>query len=57
MTTYARVINNEVVEIFIPLPGFTLEESFTPEVAALFQEVPNGVKVGWIFKNGKWVKP
>lgn len=57
MTTYARVINDVVQEIFVPLPDFTLEESFTPEVAAMFQEVPDNVKVGWKLKNGKWVKP
>lgn len=57
MTTYARVINNVVQEVFVPLPGFTLEESFTQEVAAMFQEVPDNVKAGWIFKNGKFVKP
>lgn len=57
MAIYARIINNIVQEIFVPLPGFTLEESFTPEVAAMFQEVPDNVKVGWIWKNGKWVKP
>lgn len=57
MTTYARVIENVAVEVFVPLPGYTLEESFTPEVAAMFQEVPDNVKVGWIYKSGKWVKP
>lgn len=57
MITYARVIANVIQEIFVPLTGFTLEESFTPEVAAMFQIVPDNVKVGWILKNEKWVKP
>lgn len=57
MTTYARAINGVIQEIFVPLSGFTLEESFTPEVAAMFQIVPDNVKAGWVWKNGKWNKP
>lgn len=35
-----------------------LEESFHPEVAALFEDVPNQVKVGWRRdEDGVWHPP
>lgn len=57
MTTYARVIGNVIQEVFVPLPGFTIEESFTPEVAAMFQVVPDSVKAGYYWDGSKWNKP
>lgn len=35
-----------------------LAESFHPDVAALFEDVPRNVKVGWIRdQNGTWGPP
>lgn len=54
---YARIIGNTVGEVFVPLEGFTIEDSFTPEVVAMFEQVPDEVEVGWIkLPNGTIVK-
>lgn len=35
-----------------------LDESFHPDVAALFEDVPNHVRAGYrLDEDGKWVKP
>ena len=57
MTTYARVIDNVIQEAFVPLPKFTMEQSFTAEVAAMFQIVPDGVKAGYYWDGKNWNKP
>lgn len=49
MPKYARLINNVVQEVFIPMAGFTIEESFTPEVVAMFQLCPDDVEAGWLY--------
>ncbi len=46
MTTYARIQNSTVVEVFVPHNGFTIEECFHPDVVAQFTEVPDDVTVG-----------
>lgn len=52
---YARIVNDVATEIFEPLVGFTLEESWYPDVAILFTEVPDDVTVNSIVdKKGKW---
>jgi hypothetical protein len=48
---YAQLDAGVVVLVFTPQAGFTIEESFTPEYAALFEPCPDEVEVGWI-KNG-----
>ena len=54
---YARIIDNTVGEVFVPLEGFTIEDSFTPQVVALFEPVSDEVEVGWIrLPNGTIVK-
>jgi hypothetical protein len=40
---YARIIDNVAIEVFKPQEGFTLAESFHPDIAALFSEVPDAV--------------
>lgn len=57
MTILARIFNNQIQEIFRPLGDFTIEESFTPEVVAMFEPVPDYVEVGWRFYDGEWKKP
>lgn len=57
MTTYARVEEDVAVEIFIPPDGFLLEDCFHPDVAALFQEVPDGTMVNSTWNGTEWVPP
>ena len=57
MATYARIVDDVIQEIFVPLAEFTLEESFTSEVAAMFQVVPDNVKAGYYWDGKKWNKP
>ena len=40
---YARIIDSVAVEIFEPQEGFTLAESFHPDIAIFFTEVPDEV--------------
>lgn len=52
---YARIENGVAVELFAPQEGFTLEDSWHPEIAALFAEVPANVTAGSaIDAKGKW---
>jgi len=44
---YAKIINDEVTDTFVPQQGFTIEESFTPEVVAMYVIVPDEVEAGW----------
>jgi hypothetical protein len=40
---YARMIDNVAVETFVPQEGFTLDDSFHPDIAILFIEVPDEI--------------
>jgi hypothetical protein len=44
---YARIINGYVEEIFVPMQGHTIEESFTSEVVNMFEQCPEEVLAGW----------
>lgn len=37
-----------VVEFLVPVPGFTLEECFSPEVLAMTFSAPDEVQIGWL---------
>lgn len=55
---YARIINNVVIETFVPQAGFTIEESFTAEVVAMFEVIPEEVDVGWgKHADGTFISP
>lgn len=45
---YAKVNNGVVDDIFVPQAGFTIEQSLHPAVAALFNQVPEEVQIGWL---------
>lgn len=46
---YARIsTENTVIEVFILPTGFSIEECFTPEIAAQFEPVPDDVGQNWI---------
>jgi hypothetical protein len=44
---YARIIDNIVQDTFVPQPGFTIEESFHADVAALYVAVSDEVDHLW----------
>lgn len=46
---YARVKNNIALEVFTPMDGFTLAESFHPTIASQFIEVTDDVVARSIF--------
>jgi len=55
MTKYAIIQSSVAVEIFTPQEGFTLEESWPPEHAVLFSEVPDEVTPNSVIDDkGKW---
>ena len=55
---YAKVSSGLVTEVFTPQPGFTIEESFTPEYAALFEACPEEVEQNWIqTSDGTFLPP
>jgi len=52
---YARIIDNVAIETFVPQEGFTIEESFHPDVASLFVAVPDDVTTNsTINADGTW---
>lgn len=54
----ARVLNNTVQEIFTPFGGFELADCFTPEIVALFEDVPDDVEQDWIkHADGSFTAP
>lgn len=54
---YAKVINNTVVEVYEPLEGFTIDQCFTPEVAAQFVECPTATEQHWTCIEGVFTEP
>jgi hypothetical protein len=43
---YAKIYNDKVVETFVPLPGFTINDSFVPSIAMQFILVDDNVETG-----------
>lgn len=54
----ARIIENTIVEILKPTPGFSINDCFHEDVLVDCIDVPPGANVGWI-KNDQdeWVAP
>lgn len=44
---YGKIIKDFVDDTFVPQTGFTIEESFAPEVVAMYQIIPDEVKTSW----------
>jgi hypothetical protein len=59
MTDYARVQGGVVMELFTPPAGFTLDQCFSPDIAAQFVAVPSGAPCaqGWLYANGAFAAP
>lgn len=55
---YARVVENVVVELVTPVPGFAISQCFHPDVVAQLQMVADTVQVGWVKQeNGTFADP
>ena len=54
---YARLINNVVAEIVTPVPGFTIEECFHPDLTSTMIPCDAATKQGWVLFNGRLVDP
>jgi hypothetical protein len=55
---YARLFENTVGEVFVPLSGVDISECFTAEVCQMFSVIPDNVEVGWIkLPDGSFVAP
>lgn len=55
---YARVVDNIVFEVFITPAGFSIDECFTSELVAQFEQCPSEVEGGWIKQaDGMFVAP
>lgn len=55
---YGRIVNNIVVETFIPLDGFDILECFTAEIAEQFEVISDEVNPQWIKDaTGKFSSP
>ena len=54
---YARIQNNAVVEICVPIQGFTIDQCFHPNLVD--QMIPCGPEVqsGWTYVDGSLVEP
>ena len=57
MPVYARVVDGSVVEVFSPPEGFTLDQVFHPDIAALFVAAPDDVEVGWCYDGKTFSAP
>lgn len=51
---YGRIVNNIIQEVFIEENGKTLSNSFHPDMASLFQEIPEHAESGYYYENGIW---
>jgi len=53
-----RVYNDVVIEILKPIPGFTIEQSFHPDLLAACFDWDGQAEVGWIHNgNGTFRHP
>jgi hypothetical protein len=54
MTTYARIQNGVVAEVFTPPSGVSIASCFVASVAAEFIPAPDDVQQGWTFEGGSF---
>jgi hypothetical protein len=54
----ARIQNNTVAEILVPVEGFTLDQCFHPSILTQCQEIEDEVQAGWVKqKDGSFAAP
>jgi hypothetical protein len=55
---YGRIVNNAVVEIINPVPGFAITDCFVPEIVATLVPISDDVQAGWIKQDdGSFAAP
>lgn len=57
MTKMARIVDGVVVDVLVPLEGFTIEECFHPDLLAQYIPVTDDVQAGWILTEEGVVAP
>jgi len=54
----ARIQNNVVAEILVPVAGFTIDQCFHPSILAQCQTVEDEVQVNWVKQeDGSFAAP
>ena len=54
----ARIQNNKVVEILVPIAGFTIDQCFHPDILATCEQVEDDVQVNWVRQeDGSFAAP
>lgn len=54
----ARIQNNIVVEILIPIAEFSIDQCFHPSIIATCEQVEDAVQLGWVKQeDGSFAAP
>ena len=53
----ARIIDDVVSDVIVPIEGFTIEECFHPDVLAQYTPVPDDAQPGWVLTEVGVVDP
>lgn len=54
----ARISNNTIVEVLVPVDGFSIEDCFHPSILIGCIPLPEGAGVGWTQQeDGSWAAP
>lgn len=54
---YARIHEGHVVEICVPIAGFTIEQCFHPTLVDQMIPCGSDVQAGWTYANGVFTAP
>jgi hypothetical protein len=54
---YARIVNKKIVEICVPVEGFTIEQCFHAELVAQMVACSDDVKPNWVFDGTTFTPP
>jgi hypothetical protein len=54
---YARVNEGKVVEICVPIEGFTIDQCFHSSIVNQLVSCPDEVQQGWTYADGTFTAP
>jgi len=54
---YARIVENKVVEICMPIEGFTIDQCFHPNLIQQMVFCDDEVQVGWTYNDNVFAAP
>ena len=54
---YARIHEGFVVELYVPITGFTIEQCFHPDLVAQMVACADDVRPGWTYADGMFTAP